>query len=117
MRAAHRRIRSCRSAPEWVFATERSNPLYFFEPSKPDDHSPLDPHLPIPNRTVKRRRADDSTDYPCESRSSSGTLQKPKARLARAFVPWYPLYGTARLARAAFAWDFACAGPDVVAVT
>src|SRR5581483_5547914 len=38
-----------------------------------DDHSPLAPPLPIPNRTVKRRRADDSVDYPCESRSSSGT--------------------------------------------
>ena len=39
----------------------------------PDDHSTLVPPLPIPNRTVKRRRADDSVDYPCESRSSSGT--------------------------------------------
>ena len=26
----------------------------------PDDHSALAPPLPIPNRTVKRRRADDS---------------------------------------------------------
>ena len=48
----------------------------------PDDHSPLAPRLPIPNRTVKRWRADDSTDSPCESRSSSGTLQakRPTSR-------------------------------------
>ena len=26
----------------------------------PDDHSELEPPLPIPNRTVKRYRADDS---------------------------------------------------------
>src|SRR6476660_6735685 len=48
----------------------------------PDELSPLAPLLPIPNRTVKRRRADDSTDCPCESRSSSGTLH-PQAPLAR----------------------------------
>src|SRR4051794_36019989 len=41
----------------------------------PDDHSPPEPPLPIPNRTVKRRYADDSVDCPCESRSLSGTLQ------------------------------------------
>ena len=28
----------------------------------PDDHSKLVPRLPIPNRTVKRLRADDSAD-------------------------------------------------------
>ena len=39
----------------------------------PDDHSESVPPLPIPNRTVKRRHADDSADYPCESRSSSGS--------------------------------------------
>ena len=72
-----------------VFA-KQSDPLYFFPAvalqfrvdrdsdadrrSMPDDHSPLAPRLPIPNRTVKRRRADDSTDPPCESRSLSGTF-------------------------------------------
>ena len=40
-----------------------------------DDHSELVPLLPIPNRTVKRLSADDSVDYPCESRSSSDSLQ------------------------------------------
>jgi hypothetical protein len=34
----------------------------------------LVPLLPIPNRTVKRLRANDSVDYPCESRSSSDSL-------------------------------------------
>ena len=38
-----------------------------------DDHSELEPPLPIPNRAVKRLSADDSADYPCESRTSSGT--------------------------------------------
>ena len=42
-------------------------------PATPDDNSLLEPRLPIPNRTVKRQHADDSTEFPCESRSLSGT--------------------------------------------
>ena len=42
------------------------NSLVWLKPSKqkfkPDDHSKLEPLLPIPNRTVKRLRADDSAD-------------------------------------------------------
>ena len=46
----------------------------------PGDHSKLEPPLPIPNRTVKRLCADDSADYPCESRSSPGSYtQNPQA--------------------------------------
>ena len=52
--------------------------------SMPDDHSPLAPRLPIPNRTVKRWHADDSTELPCESRSLSGT-QKANGPLRWAF--------------------------------
>src|ERR1700681_3579504 len=52
----------------------------------PDDQSPLAPPLPIPNRTVKRRRADDSADCPCESRSSSGTLKTKRPDHVGAFV-------------------------------
>ena len=37
-------------------------------------HSELDPLLPIPNRTVKRLSADDSADYPRESRTLLGAL-------------------------------------------
>ena len=37
-------------------------------------HSEVVPLLPIPNRTVKRLRADDSADYPCESRTLPGAL-------------------------------------------
>ena len=58
--------------------------LYFFyfsfgayapkQPVTPGGHSELEPRLPIPNRTVKRLCADDSVDYPCESRSPPGTL-------------------------------------------
>jgi len=40
----------------------------------PTTHSALAPSPLIPNRTAKRWRADDSTDSPCESRSSSGSL-------------------------------------------
>jgi hypothetical protein len=29
----------------------------------PDEHSAVEPRLPIPNRTVKRSRADDSAGY------------------------------------------------------
>ena len=45
-----------------------------------DDHSGVEPLLPISNRTVKRASADDSRVRPGESRSSSDT--PPKARLA-----------------------------------
>jgi tRNA-2-methylthio-N6-dimethylallyladenosine synthase len=37
-------------------------------------HSKVEPPLPIPNRTVKRLCADDSVDYPCESRSLPSSL-------------------------------------------
>src|SRR5215203_7038010 len=45
-------------------------------------HSELDPPLPIPNRAVKRLSADDSADYPCESRTLLGSLftEKPSSR-------------------------------------
>ena len=39
----------------------------------PDDHSELEPPLPIPNRTVKRLHADDSAD----SRVKVGNRQAP----------------------------------------
>ena len=37
-------------------------------------NSSLDPPDPIPNSEVKQARADDSVDYPCESRSPPGSL-------------------------------------------
>ena len=43
-----------------------------------DDHSRVEPPLPIPNRTVKRSRANDSRHYACESRSSSDSLYRPR---------------------------------------
>ena len=49
-----------------------------------DDHSELEPRLPIPNRTVKRLSADDSADYPRESRTSSGTHETEKPDLDEA---------------------------------
>ena len=51
-----------------------------------DDHSVLEPPLPIPNRAVKRDSADDSVDYPCESRSSSDFYtKKPRGENLGAF--------------------------------
>ena len=46
----------------------------------PDDHSKVEPLLPIPNRTVKRFCADDSEQLACESRLSSGFYRKPGSR-------------------------------------
>ena len=46
----------------------------------PDDHSEVVPLLPIPNRTVKRLRADDSAG----SRVKVGHRQAPTARKAPA---------------------------------
>ena len=51
-------------------------------------HSSLDPPDPIPNSEVKRTCADDSVDYPCESRSPPGSLlrQTPSAYAAGGFA-------------------------------
>jgi hypothetical protein len=38
----------------------------------------LEPRLPIPNRTVKRARADDSVHLACESRSPPGHIHQAK---------------------------------------
>ena len=46
---------------------------------KPDDHSEVAPLLPIPNRTVKRLRADDSAD----SRVKVGHRQAITPRIAQ----------------------------------
>ncbi len=78
------RLRQYNQPPLPSGCSRRTNRLR--QPSTPDDHSPLAPPLPIPNRTVKRRRADDSTDYPCESRSLSGTPQTQKPTSTWAFV-------------------------------
>ena len=76
--------------------------------SMPDDHSPLAPRLPIPNRTVKRWRADDSTDSPCESRSLSGTfkVKRPAKSGPFCFGAYDPLYdGVAADAASKEKWD------------
>ena len=51
----------------------------------PDDHSEVEPPLPIPNRTVKRLCADDSEQLARESRSSSGKFLKTKGQRKLAF--------------------------------
>lgn len=53
----------------------------------PDDHSAVDPLLPISNRTVKRSGADDSGVRPRESRKLSGSyLKTPVAKAAGVFL-------------------------------
>ena len=49
----------------------------------PDDHSALVPPLPIPNRTVKRRRADDSaaTSVKVGNRQASYKKTPPAIKL------------------------------------
>ena len=52
----------------------------------PDDHSEVEPLLPIPNRTVKRFSADDSEQLARESRTSSGKPLKTLGLTAGGFV-------------------------------
>ena len=47
------------------------------QPFKPDDHSKLEPLLPIPNRTVKRLRADDSADSRVKVGHRQANIVKP----------------------------------------
>ena len=44
---------------------------------KPDDHSELEPPLPIPNRTVKRLHADDSADTRVKVGNRQAPLKNP----------------------------------------
>ena len=53
------------------------------QPVKSDDHSGVEPLLPISNRTVKRASADDSRVRPGESRSSSDSYKTPTPRKGR----------------------------------
>ena len=55
----------------------------------PDDHSEVEPLLPIPNRTVKRFSADDSEHLARESRSSSGKLS-PNPQIQSLGVCFFP---------------------------
>src|ERR1035438_5861341 len=68
----------------------KTEPLLIPTTVMSDDHSKLAPLLPISNRTVKRLRANDSVDYPCESRSSSDSLQieNPQVKTWGFFYLW-----------------------------
>ena len=63
----------------------------------PDDHSELEPPLPIPNRTVKRLHADDSADTRVKVGNRQAPLKNPLLqRVARGFcfvrVQWLTGY-------------------------
>ena len=51
----------------------------------PDDHSKLVPPLPIPNRTVKRLRADDSASTRVKVGHRQASILKSSSGIARAF--------------------------------
>src|SRR5437879_1228465 len=51
----------------------------------PDDHSKLVPPLPIPNRTVKRLRADDSASTRVKVGHRQASILKSSSVIARAF--------------------------------
>ena len=59
-----------------------------------DDHSEVEPLLPIPNRNVKRFCADDSGLLARESRTSSDTPPSEKTRTAYGFFCRRPGAGT-----------------------
>ena len=59
------------------------------QPVMPDDHSKLVPLLPIPNRTVKRLRADDSADPCVKVGHRQAVIQNPlSARQQRRGLPF-----------------------------
>jgi hypothetical protein len=52
----------------------------------PDDHSKLVPPLPIPNRTVKRLRADDSAATSVKVGHRQASIKKPSVFSGRGFL-------------------------------
>lgn len=67
-----------------------------FGPNSSDGHGGAAPPLPIPNRIVKRPRADDSGVLPCESRSPSDShLKRPPPGAFPFYPSAVPLTGSA----------------------
>ena len=61
-------------------------------PVMPDDHSELVPPLPIPNRTVKRLRADDSAATSVKvGHRQAVTPENPRRPKRRGFLPLGPI--------------------------
>lgn len=52
----------------------------------PDDHSELEPPLPIPNRTVKRLHADDSADTRVKVGNRQAPLKDPLLHSSKGFL-------------------------------
>ena len=57
--------------------------------SMPDDHSKLVPPLPIPNRTVKRLRADDSAATSAKVGHRQALIRKNPAEMLGFFLPGF----------------------------
>ena len=68
-------------------ASQFAKRLSPFGPNSSDGHGGAAPPLPIPNRIVKRPRADDSGVLPCESRSPSDSHLKRSLPGAFRFYP------------------------------
>ena len=69
-------------------ASQFAKRLSPFGPNSSDGHGGAAPPLPIPNRIVKRPRADDSGVLPCESRSPSDSHLKRSLPGAFRFYPF-----------------------------
>ena len=54
----------------------------------PDDNSKLVPPLPIPNRTVKQLRADDSAATSVKVGHRQAFIRKPLSLTAKGFLLW-----------------------------
>ena len=54
----------------------------------PDDNSKLVPPLPIPNRTVKQLRADDSAATSVKVGHRQAFIRKPLSLVAKGFLLW-----------------------------
>lgn len=54
----------------------------------PDDHSKVEPLLPIPNRTVKRLSADDSADSRVKVGHCQATIKDAPIHRVGAFCFW-----------------------------
>ena len=71
----------------------------------PDDYSSLEPLLPIPNRIVKRTRANDSADSRVKVGHRQASIKNPLCHSARGFcfalkkkqMPKYQLVGVLEL--------------------
>ena len=72
--------------PNWICCSSQLNVKTANQQVMPDDYSKLVPHLPIPNRTVKRLCADDSAATSVKVGHRQAFIRKPPSLTARGFL-------------------------------